>query len=162
MSDENEMKKEFDEKLQERMATGVQVKTNHFVGLTNYKNPLMVVVDVSGTLGTSTGKRVFLPAVFFEGGAKPFFVQEKRESMVDLQYPYIEQDKLTVILPPNLSLESVPQGVESNIRIQCAIRYEIRSQGRYVFVCPADAARQCLLYRRRVSGLARLLPEGEC
>jgi hypothetical protein len=110
ISDENEMKKEFDEKLQERMAPGVQVKTNHFVGLTNYKNPLMVVVDVSGTLGTSTGKRVFLPAVFFEGGAKPFFVQEKRESMVDLHYPYIEQDKLTVILPPNLSLESVPKG----------------------------------------------------
>jgi hypothetical protein len=108
-SDQDEMKREFDHELRERMSPGVEVKTNHFVALTDYKHPLMVVVDVSGSFGTSTGKRVFVPAAFFEGGAKPLFAQERRESAVDLHYPYTEQDQFSMTLPPNLTPESVPK-----------------------------------------------------
>jgi Domain of Unknown Function with PDB structure (DUF3857)/Transglutaminase-like superfamily len=111
--DQDEAKKEFDEYLQEEVPTGVEVKTNHFVGLKDYKSLLMAQVDVSGSLGTSTGKRVFLPAVFFEGGAKPLFVQEKRESAVDLHYPYTVHDQFSLTLPPNLTAETVPK--ESNV-----------------------------------------------
>lgn len=111
--DQDEAKKEFDEYLQERVPSGVAVKTNHFVGLADYTSPLMAQVDVSGSLGTSTGKRVFVPAVFFEGGAKPLFVQEKRESAVDLHFPYSVHDQFTLTLPPNLTAESVPK--ESNV-----------------------------------------------
>ena len=112
--DKEEAKKAFDDYLQPRMPPGVEAKTNHFIGLTEYKNPLMAQVDVSGSLGTSTGKRVFLPAVFFEGGAKPLFAQEKRENAVDLHYPYMVHDQFTLTLPPNLAAESVPK--DSNVK----------------------------------------------
>ena len=111
--DKDEAKKEFDEYLQATMPPGVEVKTNHFVGLTDYNNTLMVQVDVSGSLGTATGKRVFLPAVFFEGGEKPLFAQEKRESAIDLHYPYSVHDQFTLTLPANMTAESVP--TESNV-----------------------------------------------
>jgi hypothetical protein len=111
--DNEEVKKEFDHNLEERVPPGVEVKTNHFVGLTDYKTMLLVQVDVSGTLGTATGKRVFLPAVFFETNAKPLFVHEKRESPVDLYYPYTVHDQFSLTLPPNLTAESVPK--ETNI-----------------------------------------------
>ncbi len=108
-SDQDELKKEFDQYLQERVPSGVEVKTNHFVGLTDYKTMLMAQVDVSGTLGTSTGKRIILPAVFFEAATKPLFVHEKRENPVDLHYPYSVHDQFSVTLPPNLTAESVPK-----------------------------------------------------
>jgi len=107
--DVDELKKEFDQYLQERVPPGVEVKTNHFVGLTDYTTMLMAQVDVSGTLGTATGKRVILPAVFFEASAKPLFVHEKRENPVDLHYPYTMHDQFSVTLPPNMTAESVPK-----------------------------------------------------
>src|SRR5271165_68008 len=108
-SDEEEVKKEFEDELRSSMAPGVEVKTNHFVGLDDYSHPLLVQVDVSGTLGTTTGKRVFLPAVFFEANAKPLFVQEKRENPVDLHYPYAVRDHFTLTLPPGMTTDSVPK-----------------------------------------------------
>jgi hypothetical protein len=111
--DEEELKTEFDHYLQAEVPPGVEVKAHHFVGLTDYKTALMVVVNVSGTLGTATGKRVFLPAVFFEASAKPLFVHEKRENPVDLHYPYSVHDQFALALPPNVTAESVP--AETNI-----------------------------------------------
>ena len=108
-SDEEEVKKDFEDDLRRRMPPGVEIKTNHFVGLTDYSAPLLVQVDVSGTLGTSTGKRVFLPAVFFEASAKPLFVQEKRENPIDLHYPFTVHDQVTLALPPGMTAESVPK-----------------------------------------------------
>jgi hypothetical protein len=108
-NDEEGVKKDFQDDLQRRVPPGVEVKTNHFVGLSDYNSMLLVQVDVSGTLGTVTGKRVFLPAVFFEANAKPLFVQEKRENPVDLHYPYTMHDQFSLTLPANLTAESVPK-----------------------------------------------------
>lgn len=91
-NDEEAAKKSFEEALQKRVPDGVHVKVNQFAGLTNPAAQLVVLVDVSGSLGTATGKRVFLPASFFEARVKPLFAQQKRESPVDLRYPYIAQD----------------------------------------------------------------------
>lgn len=111
-SDEAEVKKEFENDLQQQMPSGVQVKTNHFISMDDPTTALMAIVDVSGSIGTATGKRVFLPAVFFEANAKPLFVQSKRENMVDLHYPRTVQDQVTIDLPANLSVESLPQKSE--------------------------------------------------
>ncbi|HEX3472656.1 MAG TPA: hypothetical protein VHT28_15855, partial [Silvibacterium sp.] len=108
-SDEEEVKKDFEDDLQLHVPSGVEIKTNHFAGLDDYSHPLLVQMDVSGTLGTSTGKRVFLPAVFFEANAKPLFVQEKRENPIDLHYPYTVHDQFALVLPPGMTAESVPK-----------------------------------------------------
>jgi hypothetical protein len=110
--DEAEVKKAFEDSLQPQMPPGVQAKTNHFISLNDSKTMLMAIVDVSGSIGTATGKRVFLPAIFFEASSKPLFVASKRENVVDLHYPRMIQDQVMIDLPENLGVESLPQKSE--------------------------------------------------
>jgi hypothetical protein len=106
--DEAGIKKKFEEELQRSMPPGVQVKTNHFIGLTDISTPLMVVVNVRGTLGTATGKHIFLPAVFFESGNAPRFAASKRDDPVDMHFPYFVHDQFQITLPPNVTVDTVP------------------------------------------------------
>lgn len=41
-------------------------------------------------------------------GGSALFAQQKRESPVDLRYPYIAQDEVTIKLAPGLSIENAP------------------------------------------------------
>jgi len=111
-TDEDGIKKEFEESIQEQLPPGVEVKTNHFLALDQYDKTLVAVLDVSGSMGTATSKRVFLPTVFFEAGSKPLFVHEKRVVPVDLRYPYGAQDSVVIHLPPSLTVESAPKDVQ--------------------------------------------------
>ncbi|HTV06160.1 MAG TPA: DUF3857 and transglutaminase domain-containing protein [Acidobacteriaceae bacterium] len=104
------LNKAFGDSLQRAMPPGVVVKTNHFIGLTDPDHTLMVIVNVSGTMGTQTGKHVFLPAVFFEAGDPPKFAEMQRTEPVDMNYPYNVQDQFQVTLPPNIVIDSLPQG----------------------------------------------------
>lgn len=91
------------------MPPGIQVKTNRFVSLTDFTVPLTVVLSVSGTLGTQTGKRLFLPAVFFESGNGPLFTETQRENPVDMHYPYQVKDQFQLTLPATFTVESLPK-----------------------------------------------------
>lgn len=108
--DEAGVKKQFDDDLQRSMPPGVQVKVNHFVSLTDSSHPLMAIINVTGTLGTATGKHVFIPAVFFEAGNPPLFAKTRRENPVDMSYPYMVSDDFQLTLPPNMTVESLPKG----------------------------------------------------
>lgn len=106
--DEEATKKAFEKEVQERVPAGVQVKMNHFLGLTDSTTNLMAILDVSGNMGTATGKRVFVPASFFEASEKPLFPAEQRENPIDLHFPFIARDEITLTLAPGLSVDSVP------------------------------------------------------
>ncbi len=121
-SDEEEVKKDFDEVMRREVPDGVQVKTSHFVGLTDSTAGLMVVADVSGSLGTRTGKRVVLPSAFFEARTRPLFAEEKRENPVDLRYPYIAQDSVSLKLAPGLTVESLPNKSEFTMKQAAAYK----------------------------------------
>ncbi len=108
--DETAVMKDYEKIVQRSMPPGVQIKMNHFIGLSDYTTSLMAVLDVSGMLGTKTGKHVFLPAVFFEAGNPPRFAETHREDPVDLHYPYMIHDQFQVTLPPDLAIDSLPQG----------------------------------------------------
>jgi hypothetical protein len=109
VSDETEVKKEFEDDLRETIAPGADVKLNHFIGLADWKSLLLAQVEVSGSLGTATSKRVFLPSNFLEAGTKPLLVHDKRETPVYLRYASAVQDTVTIELPKNLAIESVPK-----------------------------------------------------
>jgi hypothetical protein len=111
-TDEQETKKEFEDELQTVVPDGVRVKTDHFLALNNPESVLMAIVNVSGNLGTVTGKRVFLPGAFFEARQRPLFASQKRESMVDLHYPYETQDAVTFTLAPGLTVENLPKNMD--------------------------------------------------
>ena len=109
-NDVDEVKKRFNESMQEDLPDGVQAEFDHFLGLDDYNSDLMAIVKVSGNIGTATGKHVFLPGFFFESHAKhPFVAQDKRSVPIDVHYPRLTTDDVTYHLPPAFTVESAPQ-----------------------------------------------------
>ncbi len=112
-NDDEEVKKQFNESLRESMPDGVLADFDHFLALDDYNANLMAIVKVSGSLGTATGKRFFLPGLFFESHAKhPFVAEEKRSIPVDVHYARMEKDDVTYHLPEGFTVESGPQATD--------------------------------------------------
>jgi hypothetical protein len=106
-NDESEVKKQFNESIRASMPDGVQADFNHFLGLPDYSSNLVAVIDVSGNVGTATGKRVFLPGLFFEAHAShPFVAQDKRTMLIDVHYPKHDLDEVTYHLPAEFTIET--------------------------------------------------------
>lgn len=108
-SDVESTQKAFEKAMQARVPDGVQVKMSHFLGLDSPSSNLMAILTVSGSMGTVTGKRMFVPASFFEARVAPLFPSQTRKNPVDLRYPYIAHDQVTVTLSPGLKVEGLPQ-----------------------------------------------------
>lgn len=107
--DEVALKKEFDDQLGYDLPAGIILHTDHFLGLTDQTSTLMVRMAVAGSLGTATGKRIFLPVSVFAGGSHNPFTSSHREEPIDLRFPYLEKDEVTLHLPPGLEAETVPK-----------------------------------------------------
>jgi hypothetical protein len=109
-NDPDEVKKQFNEMMHASMPDGVQAEFDHFLGLEEYNSSLIATAHVSGTIGNSTGKRFFLPGLFFESGGKhPFVALEKRATPIDVHYARSERDEVSYRLPAGFTLESAPQ-----------------------------------------------------
>ena len=111
-NDEDALKREFENTVQRQMPAGIEVKTDHFIGLTDWDKVLQGVLIVSGSMGTATAKRVFLPATFFAASSPPLFALDKRTMPIDLDYPYMLQDLVTINLPSEWAVESLPKDIE--------------------------------------------------
>ncbi len=114
-NDTDEVKKQFNEYIQAQLPDGVQADFDHFLSLDDYNANLMGIVKITGNLGTATGKRYFLPGLFFEARAKhPFVAQDKRTTPVDVQFPRVNQDEVAYRFPPGFSVESAPQATTAS------------------------------------------------
>lgn len=108
-SDEDEIKKQFNEYLHTLVPDGVDAEFDHFLGLEDYHEVLMGMAKLSGNMGTVTGKRLFLPGTFFETHPRRGFVsEEKRETPIDMEYGSTETDEATYHVPDGFSIESAP------------------------------------------------------
>jgi hypothetical protein len=108
-NDQGELKKRFEESMRDDLPDGVQVDFDRFLALDDYEASLVGIVRVSGSIGAATGKRFFLPGLFFQSRAKhPFVAEDKRTVPVDVHYPKMEQDDVTYHLPPGYAVESAP------------------------------------------------------
>jgi hypothetical protein len=113
-NDQDEVKKQFNESVKDEVPDGAQAEFDHFIGLTDYDTNLIAVVNVTGNIGTSTGKHFFLPGFFFQSRAKlPFVAQDSRTTPVDVHYAKMEQDDITYHLPAGLTVESAPQAANA-------------------------------------------------
>jgi hypothetical protein len=109
-SDPVELKRRFHELLQEELPDGIQAEFDHFSGVDDPNVNFVGFANISGSLGTATAKRAFLPAMFFEArGKHPFVAQDKRTTPIDVHFARSEQDDVTYHLPPGFSVESAPQ-----------------------------------------------------
>jgi len=122
-NDEEEVKKQFIESIQDEFPEGVQAEFDHFQGLDDSSNNLSSFVRISGNLGTVTGKHLILPGLFFESRAMhPFVAQDKRLTPIDLHFAKMEQDNVTLHLPTGYTVESAPQTPDITWSSQAALR----------------------------------------
>ncbi len=109
-NDEDEVKKQFKETMREFVPDGVQADFDHFLALNDPTSNLIAIINVSGNLGTATGKHAFLPGMFFESRSRhPFVSQDTRTIPIDVLYAKLEKDDVTYHFAPGLSVESAPQ-----------------------------------------------------
>ena len=114
-NDTDEIKKQFNEELKGILPDGVHADFDHFLGLDDYNSNLIGIINLSGNLGTATGKRYFLPAFFFESQAKhPFVSQKSRFAPVDVHYAKLVSDLVNYHLPTAYTVESAPQSADTN------------------------------------------------
>jgi hypothetical protein len=123
-ADEQEAKSDFEKEIQDRVPAGVTVKMNHFVGMSELNSALLAVLDVSGSMGTVAGKRVIMPSSFFQARVTPLFAETKRESPIDLRYPYANEDRVALKLAPGLSLEGLP--TDASVPMEKLAAYSVK------------------------------------
>jgi hypothetical protein len=153
-NDPDELKKQFNESMQNDFPDGVQADFDHFIGLEDYNTNLMGIVKVSGNMGTATGKHVFLPGLFFESRIKhPFVAEEKRTAPVDVHYARLQQDDVTYHLPAAFTLESAPQGSNPAWPSHAMLKISSKTDGDTVNVTRALAYNFVLLDPRNYSDL---------
>lgn len=112
-NDEDEVKKRFNESIRDTVPDGVQADFDHFLSLDDPNSNLMAIVSVTGNIGAATGKRFFLPGLFFESrGQHPFVAQDKRTVPVDVLYPKLDQEDVIYHLPDGYSAENTPQATD--------------------------------------------------
>ncbi len=109
-NDESEVKNQFDSELADLAPDGVQAHVDHFAAMDDPSTALTAIANVTGTLGASAGKRLVLPAFFFETrGHVPFVNEEKRLMPVDMHYAERVTDQITYRLPDGTTVEGAPQ-----------------------------------------------------
>lgn len=114
-NDVEEVKKQFNESMRDSLPDGVTADFDHFLGLDDGDTNLIGIVNISGNIGSATGKHFFLPGLFFESqGKHPFVAQDKRMTPIDVQYPEYEKDDVTYHLPPGFKVESLPQDASAD------------------------------------------------
>jgi len=109
-NDLDEVKKQFDRSLESQVPEAVEAHLDHFLGLDDPNVNLLAIVNIRGSLGVATSRRLVLPAFFFQTRADhPFVAQEKRTQPVDMHYAESMIDQVTYHLPAGFSVEGAPQ-----------------------------------------------------
>jgi transglutaminase-like putative cysteine protease len=112
-NDDTELKKQFDKALESDVPSGVEAHVDHFLGLDNPNINLIAVVNVTGTLGVPTSKRILLPGYFFEArGRIPFVTEDTRETDVDMHYGDVVTDHIVYHLPEGTTVEGAPHSAD--------------------------------------------------
>lgn len=111
-ADEDSVKAALQNEVQAQLPNTMQVKIDHLTNMTDSTEPLVAVGSLSGTIGTVTGKRLFLPGAVLEANRVSPFAAEARENPVDLRYPYIVQDSVKITVAPGLTVVTVPQDTQ--------------------------------------------------
>jgi len=111
-NDEDGLKQKFQESVQQQMPPGIEVKIDHFLGVTDWESNFVAYLKVNGLMGTATASFVFLPATFFAATSRPLFALDTRTQPIDLNYAYAIQDTVSIKLPPQFDVTGLPKDTE--------------------------------------------------
>jgi hypothetical protein len=115
--------------LEDMVPRSLQVKVDKIENVADYEQPLKVSYDVTGTLGTRTGKRVLVPSDIFLSGESAPFADVKRQQSVYFHYPRYVQDAQRINLPATMSVEALPD----------TARFDLPKQEAYTLAITGDA-----------------------
>ncbi len=95
------------------LPAGFTVKTTKVTGLTEPVTtasapPLLVQMELTGRLPASESGEIAVPGSLFEAQAPQLFTAEKRDTPVDMRYPSVSQDVVTLTPPAGAKAKSVP------------------------------------------------------
>ena len=120
------LNRELRTSVENLMPPRVEVNVASIEQLGEYEKPFVVTFDVTGVLGSTTGKRLLLPGDIFEGGAKPSFPNQKRDIPVYFKYSHAVQDAVRIKFPGSFTVESLPASDKS--MFEKAIAYSINAE----------------------------------
>jgi hypothetical protein len=115
---------------QAEVPAGVQLKLASFDGLTDGDTALVATFSVTGSLGTSTKTRLFLPEEFFESTAKPLLDTSTRILPINFPQAYSKRDLITIQLPSTFTVESTPS--PESLALQSDTFYKTATQSALV------------------------------
>jgi len=113
--DETELNTELRTSMEHLLPGGMEIKVTKVQNLTDPDLPLKVSFAVKGAIGSSTGKRLLVPADLFEVNSKPRLPETTRDLPVDMHYPSQTADAVRLTLPPTLVIESAPPPLAGKI-----------------------------------------------
>jgi hypothetical protein len=126
-NDTAELKKRFDDELQDIVPAGIDAHVDHFLAIDQPDNLLMAIVKMKGSMGSAMGQRLLLPGLFFESrGHLPFVKEEKRLEPVDMRFPESVTEQVTYHLPAGFSAEGAPQ--QTDVPWKGHALYVVKSQ----------------------------------
>jgi ligand-binding SRPBCC domain-containing protein len=112
-NDQTEVNKQFDEELETIVPEGVHAHVDHFVAIDDPNASLVAVVNIDGTFGVATARRLVIPSFFFETRERiPFVHEEKRMELVDMHYASRVTDQVTYRLPAGMTVEGAPRDTD--------------------------------------------------
>jgi len=124
-SDDAAKKKDMEELLQGWLTTKAEIE---FLGVNDWKSssqPLVAKYQVSiRDYASATGRRMLVPATFFAGAYKNPFGAERRVFPIEMQYRYGRADDVSIALPTNFKIESLPKAAsQKSVAAETSAKY---------------------------------------
>jgi len=121
------VKSEINQMLAQQLPKSIRASVDHLVYLDDSSHQLLAVIPVSGSVAKDAQGNIELPRMFFESQEiNPFPAESPRELPVDMNYPAQEQEQITYVLPPGLTLAKTPQ--DENLRWEENAAYQLRTK----------------------------------
>lgn len=115
-TDDAGRRKEIEEEIKAWLPSGTKLKLGEITGWDSFDEPLRaeIEIEVPG-FAVSAGRRDLLTLSLFQANETHPFRHANREHPVYLRNPYQEVDDLLFEVPPNRSVESVPQNRQNTL-----------------------------------------------
>ena len=108
-------------------------------------------------MGSATGKRFFLPGLFFElRGNHPFVKQDSRATPIDVHPPSMSIDDVTYHVPTGYTFESIPPATDLAWPVNAIFRIRSVAKGNVAEVARAFAYNYSVLDAKAYNDLRDL------
>jgi hypothetical protein len=126
-SDEVERKKYLEDGVKSQIPAASDVELTNHPDWTSSETPMMAEYDIKiPGWAAGAGKRVLLRAGIFTEAEKNLFEHTNRVHPIYFDYPYQKNDDVTIDLPSDLEVDSVPKGVQNDSHV---VSYTLKVEG---------------------------------